>query len=51
MFMLYHRLEVGREVYVKSIVEAYRIRYKATAPESPNVLRKHVLARRHGIQS
>ena len=33
MCMLYHRLEAGREKYVKSIVEAPRIRYEATAPQ------------------
>jgi hypothetical protein len=33
MCMLYHRLEVGREEYIKSIVEAHRIRYEATAPQ------------------
>ena len=31
--MLYHRLEVGRKEYVKSIVEAHRIRYEATTPQ------------------
>lgn len=31
MCMLYHRLEVGCEEYVKFIVEALRIRYEATA--------------------
>ena len=33
MCMLYHRLKVGREEYVKSIVEAHRILYEATASQ------------------
>jgi hypothetical protein len=33
MCMLYHRLEVGREESVKSIVEVHRIRYETTAPQ------------------
>ena len=33
MFMLYYKLEVGREKDVKSIVDAHRIRYEATTPQ------------------
>ena len=33
MCMLYHTLEAKREKYVKSIVEAPRIRCEATAPQ------------------
>lgn len=33
MCVLCRRLNVGRDEYIKSIVEAYRTRYEATAPQ------------------
>ena len=51
MCMLYHRLEVGRKEYVKSIIEAHRIRYETTAPQRTQRIAEACASYTHGIPS